>query len=137
MWGKYERGTAEPGVRVLARLGALGADVLYLLLGRHELQMAEGEGLIRPVEIASVLREVKLAFDREGVAVEMYELGTGELEATTRYMARLVNLAAEIYNELRTLAPGADYAGALKNMTFAAAITERGRFVAESGAKVR
>ena len=127
MWGKYERGVAEPGVRVAARMGALGADVLYLLLGRFEAQFEEGEGRINPVEIATIVFEVKAAFDRQGLTIEMYDLGAGTKPQST-YLARIVNLAGEIYNEVRTLGPGDDATGARRNMASAVAIAERGRF---------
>lgn len=35
MWGQYERGDAAPGAAVLEKLAAAGADVQYILTGRH------------------------------------------------------------------------------------------------------
>lgn len=35
MWGRYERGRAVPGGDVLLRFGRAGADVQYILTGRH------------------------------------------------------------------------------------------------------
>lgn len=127
MWGKYERGAAEPGVRVLARLGAEGADVLYLLLGRYEVNFAEGEGLIHPMEIAAIVHAVKRAFDREGVSAKNYFAGDEE-RAQATFFARIVGLAAAIYNEVRSSEPGGGGDAMRQHMATSAAITERLRF---------
>lgn len=37
MWGKYERGSAKPGADVLARMGAVGLDVIYILTAQPPL----------------------------------------------------------------------------------------------------
>ena len=63
MWGQYERGKAAPGVGILLRLAAAGADVQYVLTGQRStpLLTAEQERAGYVVEILSPTEAAALA----------------------------------------------------------------------------
>ncbi|NUZ06717.1 helix-turn-helix domain-containing protein [Piscinibacter koreensis] len=127
MWGKYERGAAEPGARVVAAMGRMGADALYLLLGRPEPKLRAGEGLVSPVRLASLARDLKAEFERWGLTEDMYP-------EPQIYWARIVLLAGEIYNALCSSGrEAADLGAEGRNMARGAAISERSRLVEENG----
>lgn len=124
MWGKYERGAAVPGVQVIARMGVeLGADVLYLLLGRKEPVLSEGEGLVSPIELSALVAQVKRAFDR-------MTLNANSFGSEGTYWARIVALAAEIYNSVRKEGGGGGNADSklLEQLALGAAVAEWTRF---------
>lgn len=114
MWGKYERGAAEPGARVLERYSAHDADVLYILTGRREPKLETNEGFINPASIGLIAVELFKRFTGEGITEDDYFLDISgqdakSLKQTARsvFIGRLVSLSGEIYNRLLSV-PGDD-----------------------------
>jgi len=64
MWGKYERGGAEPGVFVLERFCARGADVVYLVYGRHSAHDGDGVDTSR---LAIAIQAVSGHLEKKGI----------------------------------------------------------------------
>ncbi len=89
MWGKYERDTATPGCSVLERFSAHGADVLYVIVGRHEPTRLEAPAKVSVFALALACVSVAEAFNR-------YEVDT--CEPFERRVGAVVRVAAEIYN---------------------------------------
>lgn len=63
---KYEAGTTHPDAVYLAKFGALGADVLYIVTGRRtpELHVIENDTVVLEHDEAALLNNFRAADDR-------------------------------------------------------------------------
>ncbi|CAN5883046.1 hypothetical protein BH11PSE12_BH11PSE12_18380 [soil metagenome] len=83
MWGKYERGTAEPGISVVEHFCTHGADALYIVTGKHALPAT-------PVD-TDLLRQVIEGID--------YALDNNNLSLDTSNKSSLIAVLYEHFSE--------------------------------------
>ena len=90
IWGRYERGAAAPGGDVLFSFANAGADVQFILTGKHSVNAAAQE-----------MNETLIDVSRLERITEMLEIAASQ--AGKRWpVKKLTAVAAEIYNVLST-----------------------------------
>lgn len=97
--GEFERGVSYPGGAVLAGYARAGADVLYILAGRHGLQAVAAldtavlSGVIEAVETRLKARTLSAQKKAELIVVAYeYAVSTGQCEPTA--LERFIRLAS-------------------------------------------
>lgn len=104
---KYEKGHSSPGAAYLSAIGEAGADVLYILTGRKELQRHQYPALIDDFRFRLAAHSIGENLWKIGITPE--KLSTGKLREAgfdsgqRIWLMTLIRLAVGLYNSTEWL----------------------------------
>lgn len=134
----WEKGGVFPNASVLSAWATVGVDVLYILTGRHEIQIEDEEGPVNPIGISILALEIARAFNEIGLTSDKFGSDTDyPYSGVARWAARIGMLCGEINNSLLSLpAEDAWDRDAIRKIAMGAALSEKSRLQGVDGPNV-